>query len=249
MKELDTSNMSEDRSTERGNPVQGCTGVDEIQLGEPWVQGLARGGYANLPAQERLDALVSLIEIVNQGTSIRTIIQDRFDNASALKKQMWTEAQLDKKWISEVNSKSHHETSMGEDEMKQENMNNIPQDGNLVDSFRSICHNLHGHTTKKAKIGLRSYLDHKAEETYAYRALPLGQDRRRNRYWKFGLSGSVNDPDSGRIFVESPTGQWRVFDSEEAFDALCTSLDPRGVRESHLYVMLRDIEKAFKESL
>jgi hypothetical protein len=42
-------------------------------------------------------------------------------------------------------------------------------------------------------------LSRKAEEANAVRAEPLGQDRRYNRYWRFGAD---NEPGSGRIFVE-----------------------------------------------
>ncbi|XP_050214645.1 homeobox-DDT domain protein RLT1 [Mercurialis annua] len=104
----------------------------------------------------------------------------------------------------------------------------------------------HGCTSKRSRSKLKAYVGHLAEETYVYRSLPLGQDRRRNRYWQFVASASRNDPCSGRIFVELHDGIWRVIDSAEALDALLSSLDTRGVRESHLHIMLQKIEKSFK---
>lgn len=104
-----------------------------------------------------------------------------------------------------------------------------------------------GNTTERSRMQLKSFIGHKAEEMYVYRSLPLGQDRRRNRYWLFVASGSSQDPGSGRIFVESPHGYWRLIDTEEAFDCLLASLDTRGVRESHLHIMLQKIEGPFKE--
>ncbi|KAL2483356.1 Homeodomain-like transcriptional regulator [Forsythia ovata] len=83
---------------------------------------------------------------------------------------------------------------------------------------------------------------------YVYRSLPLGQDRRRNRYWQFKASPSQNDPGSGRIFVELRDCQWRLIDSEKGFDALLALLDVRGVRESHLRSMLQRIETSFKDA-
>ncbi|XP_047308886.1 homeobox-DDT domain protein RLT1-like isoform X2 [Impatiens glandulifera] len=250
LSKFDGNSMSESLEPSLKNPEQGCSEIDESKSGEPWVLGLTEGEYSDLPVRERLNALVALVGIVNEGTSIRAVIEERFENTSALKKQMLAEAQLDKKRIKEEGmSKSHHASSMGEDEIKQENMNNIPQDESLINTFQSICNNLHSQATERARLGLKSYIGQKAEETYTYRALPLGQDRRRNRYWKFGASASVHDPGSGRIFVESLTGQWRVIDSEEAFDALLTSLDTRGIRESHLQIMLREIEKSFRKNI
>ncbi|KAF9672382.1 hypothetical protein SADUNF_Sadunf11G0036000 [Salix dunnii] len=120
----------------------------------------------------------------------------------------------------------------------------------------------HGYASKRSRSQLKAYIAHLAEEMYIYRSLPLGQDRRRNRYWQFVASASRNDPCSGRIFVELHDGNWRVIDSEEhslitifnsisfqAFDTLLSSLDTRGVRESHLCIMLQKIESSFKENV
>ncbi|KAJ7968610.1 Homeobox domain-containing protein/DDT domain-containing protein [Quillaja saponaria] len=106
-----------------------------------------------------------------------------------------------------------------------------------------------GYASKRSRSQLKAYIGHRAEEMYIYRSLPLGQDRRRNRYWHFVACASSNDPGSGRIFVELRDGNWRLIDSEEAFDALLTSLDTRGIRESHLRIMLQKIESSFKENV
>lgn len=72
---------------------------------------------------------------------------------------------------------------------------------------------------EKSRSQLKSYIGHKAEEMYVYRSLPLGQDRRRNRYWQFTSSASRNEPGNGRIFVELRSGSWRLIDSAEVFSA------------------------------
>ncbi|XP_009352854.2 homeobox-DDT domain protein RLT1 [Pyrus x bretschneideri] len=104
------------------------------------------------------------------------------------------------------------------------------------------------YASKRSRSQLKSYIAHRAEEMYAYRSLPLGQDRRHNRYWQFVASASRNDPGSGRIFIELNNGSWRLIDTEGAFDALVTALDTRGIRESHLRLMLQKIEASFKEN-
>jgi hypothetical protein len=76
--------------------------------------------------------------------------------------------------------------------------------------------------SKRSRSQLKSYISHLAEEMYIYRSLPLGQDRRHNRYWQFVASASCNDPGSGRIFVEYHDGKWRLIDSEEV-NCLATS--------------------------
>lgn len=78
--------------------------------------------------------------------------------------------------------------------------------------------------SKRSRSQLKSYIAHRAEEMYVYRSLPLGQDRRRNRYWQFVASASSNDPGSGRIFVELHDENWRLIDTEEVCRFLCLSL-------------------------
>ncbi|KAI7999239.1 Homeobox-DDT domain protein RLT2 [Camellia lanceoleosa] len=75
-----------------------------------------------------------------------------------------------------------------------------------------------GYAAERSWSQLKSYIGHEAEEMYVYKSLPLGQDRRRNRYWQFITSSSRNDPGSGRIFVELRHGCWRLIDFEEGLD-------------------------------
>lgn len=72
-----------------------------------------------------------------------------------------------------------------------------------------------GYVAERSRSQLKSYISYKAEEMCVYRSLPLGQDRRHNRYWRFITSTSQNDPGCGRIFVELHDGRWRLIDSEE----------------------------------
>lgn len=71
------------------------------------------------------------------------------------------------------------------------------------------------HAAEKSRSRLKAIFLHKAEEMYVYRSLPLGQDRRRNRYWQFITSASPNDPGTGRIFVQLCDDCWRIIDSEK----------------------------------
>ncbi|KAL2321127.1 hypothetical protein Fmac_030096 [Flemingia macrophylla] len=266
--------------------------IDESKPGESWVQGLAEGEYSDLSVEERLNALVVLVGVANEGSSIRVVLEDRLEAANALKKQMWAEAQLDKLRLKDdifiksdlpsINGnkveiqhscpalEGNHSPLLGINISN--NNKNAPSPsiaGNHKEasgvqslsiekqsSLQDLCtssDNPHTQSfaqySKRSRSQLKSYISHIAEETYIYRSLPLGQDRRRNRYWQFVASASSNDPGSGRIFVESHDGNWRLIDTEEAFDVLLNSLDSRGIRESHLRLMLQKVESSFKENV
>ena len=46
-----------------------------MQVGEPWVQGLVEGEYADLSVEERLNSLVALVTVVNEGNAIRIALE------------------------------------------------------------------------------------------------------------------------------------------------------------------------------
>jgi hypothetical protein len=190
------------------------------------------------------------------------IVQERLEAANALKKQMWAEAQLDKRRMKEefvmrtqyssftgnkmelnltisasegrqspmvnvddrsngmsVNASFQQERS-SDQQSDMNDLTNMSSEGNMqMQDLSADTDNLPyqqtGHANEKSRSQLKSVIGHRAEEMYVYRSLPLGQDRRRNRYWQFTTSASRNDPGCGRIFVELHDGRWRVIDSEE----------------------------------
>uniref|UniRef100_A0A1J3DDS1 Uncharacterized protein n=1 Tax=Noccaea caerulescens TaxID=107243 RepID=A0A1J3DDS1_NOCCA len=256
------------------------TCFEESKLGEQWVQGLVEGDYSNLSVEERLNALVALIGIAIEGNTIRIALEERLEVASALKKQMWGEVQLDKRWKEEsliranflsyptVKPSGNQESPSADvtPVSSQDPLNLLPQmdvnnsvagpsenvsGGESLQYIQQQQQQQGGYTADRERLRaqLKAYVGYKAEELYVYRSLPLGQDRRRNRYWRFSASSSRNDPGCGRIFVELQDGRWRLIDSEEGFDYLVKSLDVRGVRESHLHFMLLKIEASFKEAV
>ena len=58
-----------------GNPNQQNIEIDESKSGESWIQGLSEGEYSHLSVEERLNALVALIGIANEGNSIRAVLE------------------------------------------------------------------------------------------------------------------------------------------------------------------------------
>lgn len=175
-----------------------------------------------------------------------------------MKKQLWAEAQLDKRRIrDDFTSKMQYDSYVSmkvdtdqennaaeitltpvHDPIKNNNGNaNLMNNGLLVDKQNQLTtgdvyHQRNGASresstnaeslsvqqyasSEKTRSQLKSFIGHKAEQLYVYRSLPLGQDRRRNRYWQFSASSSSYDPGSGRIFFESRDGYWRVIDTSE----------------------------------
>ncbi|XP_027345638.1 homeobox-DDT domain protein RLT2 isoform X2 [Abrus precatorius] len=269
--------------------------VDESIPGEPWVQALTEGEYSDLSVEERLHALVALIGVATEGNTIRVVLEERLEAANALKKQMWAEAQLDKRRVKEdyfvkmlsvsylgnknelpvvfpsvehrqspvltVDNNNDKTVLTSNDQHKQqdelrENQNHLQSSPPEVNMQMQDCSTgpdsysfqQSGYAAEKSRSNLKLYIGHLAEQTYTYRSLPLGLDRRHNCYWQF-ITSSQNDPGCGRIFVELHDGCWKLIDSEEGFDALLASLDVRGIRESHLHMMLQRIEMSFKESV
>lgn len=49
--------------------------IDESKSGESWVQGLTEGEYSDLSVEERLNGLVTLIGVANEGNSIRVVLE------------------------------------------------------------------------------------------------------------------------------------------------------------------------------
>ncbi|KAJ0257954.1 Homeobox-DDT domain protein RLT1 [Hirschfeldia incana] len=236
--------------------------VGESNQGRSWVLGLTEGDYCHLSVEERLEALVVLVGIANEGNSIRASLEDRLEAANSLKKQMWAEAQLDNSCMRDVLkfdiqncTREMDSFNRGPSQLIDETkppLEVVSNDLHKLSTERGLV-NQEGHisqenfSSKRSRSQLKSYISHKAEEVYPYRSLPLGQDRRHNRYWHVAASASKSDPCSGLIFVELHDSKWRLIDSAEAFDTLVASLDMRGVRESHLRIMLQKIEGAFKE--
>ncbi|GJM93616.1 hypothetical protein PR202_ga10185 [Eleusine coracana subsp. coracana] len=233
--------------------------IGESNQVEPWLQALSEGDYCDLSVEERLNALVALISVATEGNSIRAVLEERLESANALKKQMWAEAQLDKRRSKEefasrmqcnsyMSSKAdiNHENNAAESTTTPGCSADKERDGSVgaINNYEMLDQHSQGTAgiiayerngvsqeisatpdtsaiqhayADKTRSQLKSYIGHRAEQLYVYRSLPLGQDRRRNRYWQFIASASPNDPGSGRIFFESKDGHWRVIDSEEIY--------------------------------
>ncbi|KAL2588960.1 hypothetical protein AAZV13_13G202000 [Glycine max] len=50
--------------------------IDESKSGESWILGLTEGEYSDLSVEERLNALVALVGVANEGNSIRVVLEE-----------------------------------------------------------------------------------------------------------------------------------------------------------------------------
>lgn len=58
-----------------GNIDQENMEIDESKSGDSWIQGLTEAEYSDLSVEERLNALVALIGVANEGNSIRGVLE------------------------------------------------------------------------------------------------------------------------------------------------------------------------------
>ena len=61
----------------------------------------------------------------------------------------------------------------------------------------------HHHITQRTGVQAEAQTSQRWEDDCLIRGVPLGSDRRRNRYWRFLGSGVGSDGTSGRVFFES----------------------------------------------
>jgi hypothetical protein len=146
--------------------------------------------------------------------------------ATALKRQMWAEAQQDKRrskeeQVSKVQAAEGARTGPCEGDAKSFEM------APVEDGTKHFSHDKESGTpghpdasamggSEKTRAQLKVDIDFRADELFVFRSQPLGMDRRHNRYWQFVTAYISEDPNCGRIYFESSEdGHWEVIDTEE----------------------------------
>lgn len=212
------------------------TEIDESNPGEVWLLGLMEGEYSDLSIEEKLNALMALVDLVSGGSSIR--MEDLT------------------KAVVEYVPNIHHYGSGAKIKRSYTKQHNLPTPawghfgqmlgGKEIDTSSELCpvdsstsiSKFHGKEkfsskrkeTREAEVGL---------DLHPMQSVFLGPDRRYNRYWLFLGPCNANDPGHKRVYFESSEdGHWEVIDTEEAFCALLSVLDGRGKREAFLLASL-----------
>ncbi|XP_068653269.1 homeobox-DDT domain protein RLT3-like isoform X2 [Aristolochia californica] len=190
-----------------------ATEIDESHSGEVWMLGLMEGEYSDLSLDEKLNALVALVDITSAVPSL--LIEDS------------TNVNL------ESNPIIQHRGSGAKIKRSTVDKQVLPKP-----SWDHVgdMHNMKQVHAANARVESESCM-------HALQSIYLGSDRRYNSYWLFVGPCNENDPGHRRIYFESSEdGHWEIIDSQEALCALLSILDSRGTREAHLLAALERCE-------
>ncbi|KAK9291662.1 hypothetical protein L1049_019611 [Liquidambar formosana] len=236
------SNLSKLKRTKhrksRNNMLTVYTEIDESHPGEVWLLGLMEGEYSDLSIEEKLNALVALVDLLSAGSSIRMedptkvtaecIPNMRHCGSGAKIKRSSTmkHSLAGPSWghVGQIHSVSEACTSL---ELR-------PVDSSA--SISKFCGMEQSASRRKDAKEIEGGFN-----THPMQSVFLGSDRRYNRYWLFLGPCNANDPCHKRVYFESSEdGHWEVIDTEEALCALLSVLDDRGTREA---LLLASLEK------
>ncbi|XP_068648262.1 homeobox-DDT domain protein RLT3-like [Aristolochia californica] len=190
-----------------------ATEIDESHSGEVWMLGLMEGEYSDLTLDEKLNALVALVDLTSAVPCVR--IEDSVNvnlESNPIIRHRGSGAKIKRSTVNKQISLKPSWDHVG-------HMHNMKQ----MHAFN-------------ARAGSESCI-HSLQSIY------LGSDRRYNSYWLFLGPCDENDPGHRRVYFESSEdGHWEIIDSQEALCALLSVLDSRGTREAHLLASLERCE-------
>ncbi|KAA8534625.1 hypothetical protein F0562_032116 [Nyssa sinensis] len=234
-----TSNPSrtkENHNKSRNNMLTVYTEIDESHPGEVWLLGLTEGEYSDLSIEEKLNALVALVELLSAGSSIRTEDPvtsiaacvpniNHYGSGAKIKRSSAKQHNLPKPfggYIGQV---------IGRKEVNTTSVL-LPVDS-LASMSKVYAKEI---SSGKGKDAKQMEVE---DDLHPMQSIFLGSDRRYNRYWLFLGPCNECDPGHKRIYFESSEdGHWEMIDTEEAFCTLLSALDCRGTREASLLASL-----------
>ncbi|KAE8699577.1 Homeodomain-like transcriptional regulator isoform 2 [Hibiscus syriacus] len=230
----------DNRFKSKNNMLAVYTEIDESHSGEVWLVGLMEDEYSDLSIEEKLNALVALMDLLSTGSSIRmenpskAIVEfipsiPRYGSGEKIKRSSTQQNFPRPSWV--YGGQEPH----------------TPSDSSPVDSsavtklFEKEKCSSSGKDAKQTEVGV--YI-HPMQSVF------LGSDRRYNRYWLFLGPCNGYDPGHGRIYFESSEdGHWEVIDTEEALLSLLAVLDDRGKREALLIEALEKRETSLRQEM
>ncbi|XWS36650.1 hypothetical protein CRYUN_Cryun20dG0103400 [Craigia yunnanensis] len=212
--------------------------IDESHPGEVWLLGLMEGEYSDLSIEEKLNALVALIDLLSAGSSIRMenpgkALADcvpnipHYGSGVKIKRSLSNRQNFPRPaaWV-------YGGQKNGIQEALTSSVSH-PVDSSSISKFfeKEICSSSRN-DGKETEVGV---------DVHPMQSVFLGSDRRYNRYWLFLGPCNAYDPGHRRIYFESSEdGHWEVIDTEEALQALLAVLDDRGKREA---LLIESLEK------
>ncbi|KAL4576674.1 hypothetical protein LXL04_012772 [Taraxacum kok-saghyz] len=199
--------------------------IDESNPGEMWLSGLMEGEYSDLNIEEKLNALLALIDLIKAGSSIR------LEEPVTSVHHIGSGAKIKRSTAKQIENDLNQMISCEQDRL---------QDMQPIDSS-SVISVIQNATETETKT---------INDLHPMQSIYLGSDRRYNQYWLFLGPCNIHDPGHKRIYFESSEdGHWEVIESEEALANLLSGLDQRGRRECHLFSSLQNRAGFLSESM
>ncbi|CAM8918050.1 unnamed protein product [Rhodiola kirilowii] len=203
--------------------------IDESHPGEVWLLGLADSEYTNLKIEEKLNALVALVDLLCSMSCFRSkkekeCVRDTFPIAT----RYGSGAKIKRSTVKQNMSRPYW---TGVDQVH--TLDDHPVDSSI--STSKFLSSEGSFSKRKISVDAGGGLS-----SHPMQSVFLGSDRRYNRYWLF-LGPCLNsDPGHRRVYFESSEdGHWEVIDNEEVFGVLMSVLDNRGMREAFLSASLQ----------
>ncbi|KAA8539034.1 hypothetical protein F0562_025726 [Nyssa sinensis] len=228
------------RNKSMNNMLTVYTEIDESHPGEVWLLGLMEGEYSDLSIEEKLNALVALVDLLSAGSSIRvedpvTSIAECVPNIS----HYGSGAKIKRSSAKQHNLPKHSGGHIGQVlNMREVNTTSVLLPVDSLASASKI------YAKEKSSSKRKDAKEMEVEDNiHPMQSIFLGSDRRYNRYWLFLGPCNEYDPGHKRIYFESSEdGCWAMIDTEEAFCNLFSALDCRGTREAFLLASLEKRE-------
>ncbi|XP_011077227.1 homeobox-DDT domain protein RLT3 isoform X2 [Sesamum indicum] len=214
--------------------------IDESNPGEVWLLGLMESEYSDLSIEEKLNALVALIDLLGAGSSIR--MEDPLMSSTECPPNTYhhgSGAKIKRSIVKQYDSLGLSGSRAGQTFSGPDV--NIPEQP--IDSL--VPMSKIGEEEKFANM--KRVAKQMEAELYLHpmQSIFLGSDRRYNRYWLFLGPCDELDPGHRRIYFESSEdGHWEMIDTKEAFSTLLSALDRRGAREARLLASLEKRESS-----
>lgn len=212
------------------------TEIDESHPGESWLLGLMEGDYSVLSIEEKLNALLALVDLVSAGSSIR--VQDPSMALAECVPSIYQHGSGGKIKRSSLRQPRARYSSWGDvrEAFGAEKSHQSSEFHPVDSSVSSLMSHGKNKSSSKVKDSNGTEIGY---HLHPMQSIFLGSDRRYNRYWLFLGPCDTDDPGHRWVYFESSEdGHWEVIDSEEALCGLLAALNGQGRREAALLASL-----------
>ncbi|PWA91394.1 DDT domain-containing protein [Artemisia annua] len=217
--------------------------IDESHPGEMWLLGLIEGEYSDLNIDEKLNALLALVDLLKAGSSIQ--MEERVSSAVQCVPNIYQIGSGAK--IKRSTAKQQRIFVPLENNCRQiinSGESDTMPDVQPVDSS-AVISVVQEESMEKDVTEVED-----VDDLHPMQSIYLGSDRRYNRYWLFLGPCNTFDPGHKRIYFESSEDDhWDVIETQEALTSLLSVLDRRGRRECHLLSSLEKREAFLCEAM